>query len=77
MVTVWESCPAVKRRLERVSGAWVFTGTHNPLVPSCENLAGGATVDEFVEWFLGVDPKQVQPVLEFEAQSLRSALGSL
>jgi len=38
-----------------------------------ENLAGGATVDEFVEWFPGIDREQVLAVLEYEAQALRAA----
>jgi len=38
-----------------------------------ENLAGGATVDEFVEWFPGVDAQQVRTVLEHEARALRTA----
>ena len=39
-----------------------------------ENLASGATIDEFVEWFPGVDKKQVRAVLEHEARALREAL---
>ena len=39
-----------------------------------ENLASGASVDEFVEWFPGVDGKQVRAVLEHEAEALRTAL---
>ena len=73
-MTNWEACPAVERIPGRVSGAWVLVGTRFPLSALYENLASGATVDEFVEWFPGVDPKQVHTVLEFEAQSLRSAL---
>ena len=68
----WETCPAVERTPGIVSGAWVFTGTRIPLSALYENLAGGATVDEFVEWFPGVDKEQVRTVLEFEAQALRT-----
>lgn len=39
-----------------------------------KNLVGGATVDEFVEWFPGVDEKQVRAVLEHEARTLKAAL---
>ncbi len=70
----WESCPAVERRPGKVSGAWVFAGTRIPLFALYENLASGATVDEFVEWFPGVDKQQVRAVLEHEAQELRKAL---
>ncbi len=72
MVPDWESCPAVERRPERVSGAWVFTGTRIPLVALYENLADGATIDDFVEWFPGVDREQVRAVLKFEAQASHS-----
>ncbi len=72
-MTDWTTCPAVERRPGRVSGAWVFAGTRIPLFALYENLAGGATVDEFVEWFPGVEEKQVRAVLEHEARALRAA----
>ena len=43
-------------------------------VRSVENLASGATIDEFVEWFPGVDKQQVRAVLEHETRALRRAL---
>ena len=70
----WETCPAVERTPGKVSGAWVFTGTRIPLYALYENLAAGATVKDFVEWFPGVDEIQVQSVLEHEAKLLRRAL---
>ncbi len=73
-MTDWNTCPAVERKPGKVSGAWVFTGTRIPLYALYENLASGATVDEFVEWFPGIDNKQVRTVLEHEAQALRMAL---
>ena len=73
-MTNWDTCPAVERKPGKVSGAWVFAGTRIPLSALYENLAGGATVDEFVEWFPGVDERQVRAVLEHEAQTLRAEL---
>jgi len=73
-MTNWDTCPAVERKPGKVSGAWVFTGTRVPLYALYENLAGGATVDDFVEWFPGISHKQVRMVLEHEAQVLRLAL---
>lgn len=70
----WESCPAVERNPGKISGAWAFTGTRVPLYALFDNLAGGATIEEFVEWFPGVDKQQVQTVLEHEAKALREAL---
>ena len=73
-MTDWDACPAVERTPGKVSGAWVFAGTRLPLHALYENLACGATVSEFVEWFPGVTEAQVRTVLEFEAKALREAL---
>lgn len=73
-MTYWDDCPAVERKPGKVSGAWVFAGTRIPLSTLYENLASGATINEFVEWFPGVDEKQVRAVLEHEAQALGTAL---
>ena len=70
----WETCPAVEREPGKISGAWAFSGTRVPVYALFENLASGATIDEFVEWFPGVDRQQVQAVLEHEAKALREAL---
>ena len=70
----WEFCPAVERSPAKTSGAWAFTGTRVPVYALFENLASGATIDEFVEWFPGVDKQQVRAVLEHEAKALREAL---
>ena len=70
----WETCGAVERHPDKISGAWAFSGTRVPLYALFENLASGATVDEFVEWFPGVDKGQVRAVLEHEAKALREAL---
>ena len=70
----WETCPAVERNPGKMSGAWVFTGTRVPLYALFENLASGATVDEFVEWFPGVDEKQVRAALEHKVRASRKAL---
>ena len=70
----WESCSAVERNPGKISGAWAFTGTRVQLHALFENLAGGATIDEFVEWFPGVEKRQVRAVLEHEAKALRKAL---
>ena len=73
-MTDWSNCPAVERKRGKISGAWAFTGTRVPVYALFENLAGGATIDEFVEWFPGVDKKQVRAVLEHDARALRKAL---
>ncbi|HEX5007343.1 MAG TPA: DUF433 domain-containing protein [Hyphomonadaceae bacterium] len=69
----WSQCPAVERVPGKVSGAWLFRNTRVPVKALFENLEGGATVDEFLEWFEGVERKQVEAVLEHAQRSLESA----
>ena len=69
-MTDWSACPAVESVPVRLSGAWVFTGTRVPVSAFFGNLAEGATVDEFLDWFPGVDEWQVKAVLEHETQKL-------
>ena len=69
-MTDWSKCPAVESVPGRVSGAWVFTGTWLPVSALFGNLAEGATVHDFIEWFGGVDEAQVRAVLEFVVQDL-------
>ena len=73
-MTDWTDCQAVERSPERVSGAWVFSGTRIPLHALYENLASGASIDDFIKWFPGVKEEQVRSVLEHEANFLRSSL---
>ena len=72
MPSVWESCSAVERSSERVSGAWVFRGTRVPVRALFENLKDGASIDEFLEWFPGVSREQVEKVLDHELSTLAS-----
>ena len=73
-MTAWTNCQAVERNPDRVSGAWVFAGTRIPLHALYENLASGASIDDFIEWFPGVKEEQIRSVLEHEANFLRSSL---
>ena len=66
----WSTCAAVERNPERLSGAWVFRGTRVPVAALFENLEGGATVEEFLDWFPGVTRDQVKSVLDHAARSL-------
>jgi uncharacterized protein (DUF433 family) len=69
----WSQCPAVERVPGKVSGAWLFVGTRVPVKALFENLEGGATVAEFLEWFPGVTRAQVEAVLEHAQRSLVEA----
>ncbi len=69
----WSQCSAVERNPAKVSGAWLFKGTRVPVKALFENLEGGATVDQFLEWFQGVQRSQVDAVLEYAQRSLETA----
>jgi uncharacterized protein (DUF433 family) len=69
----WSNCSAVERVPGKVSGARLFKGTRVPVAALFENLEGGATVDDFLEWFPGVTREQVESVLKLAEQSLTVA----
>lgn len=69
----WFECPEVERSPDKVSGAWLFTGTRAPVKALFENVEGGATIDEFLDWFPGVARRQVEAVLEHAQRSLEGA----
>jgi len=66
----WSQCAAVERISGKVGGAWLFVGTRIPVKALFENLEGGATVAEFLEWFPGVSREQVEAVLDHAQASL-------
>jgi uncharacterized protein (DUF433 family) len=72
----WSNCDAVERDPSKVGGAWVFRGTRVPVAALFENLKDGASIDDFVEWFPGVERAQVEAVLDYEMAELASAVTS-
>ncbi len=70
----WAGCAAVERDPQRVSGAWVFTGTRIPVAALFENLEDGVSLAEFVELFPGVTKQQARSVLEHVARSTAAAV---
>ncbi len=66
----WRACPAVERAPDKVSGDWVFRGTRVPLRALFENLRDGASIEDFLSWFPGVQREQVEAVLDFELEAL-------
>ena len=69
----WETLDAIEQNPDVVSGAWVFKGTRVPVTALFQNLKDGATVDEFLEWFPGVERAQVEAVLDHELETLTFA----
>ena len=66
----WQALGVVERYPDRVSGAWVFSGTRVPVSALFENLRDGATIEQFLEWFPGVTRTQAEAVLNYEAMAL-------
>jgi len=69
----WTQCTVVERVTGKVSGAWLFKGTRVPVRALFENLEGGATIEQFLEWFPGVTRDQAMAVLKFAESSLAEA----
>ena len=65
----------LERNPDRVSGAWVFRGTRVPVAAFFENLKDGASVDQFIEWFPGVQRTQVEALLDSELTAVNRAAG--
>ena len=73
-MTDWTNRQEEEQKPCRVCRVWVFEGTRFPLFAIYENLASGATMKEFVEWFLGDEKEQVRTVLEHEAEFVRTSM---
>lgn len=72
----WSGCELIESVPGRRSGAWVYKNTRMPVSTVFANLAGGATIDEIVEWF-GVTREQVVGVIRFAADSLEASEASI
>ena len=70
----WKNCPAVERDPEKVSGIWLFSSTRVPVASLFENLKDGATIDQFLNWFPGVERWQVENVLDHETRNLKDSV---
>ncbi len=57
-------------RAAEASGAWVLKGTRMPVSAIFENIEAGASIDDIMEWFDGLDREQVKAVIRFAARSL-------
>ena len=75
-MTSWETCPAVERHPDKLSGVWVFRGTRVPVSSLFENLKDGASVEQFLEWFPGVEDWKVETVLDYEVRALSESARS-
>jgi uncharacterized protein (DUF433 family) len=69
----WSRCSAVESVPGKVSGAWVLKGTRMPVSAIFENLEAGATLDNIMEWYDGLNRDQVKAVIEFAGRSVGKA----
>jgi uncharacterized protein (DUF433 family) len=63
----WSDCDAVERNPLKLNGGWIFRHSRVPVAALFTNLEGGATVDDFLDWFPGIERAQVSAVLEHAA----------
>ena len=70
----WSQCPAVESVPGKMSGAWVLKGSRMPVSAIFENIEAGASIDDIMAWFEGLDREQVKAVIEFAARSLDKPL---
>jgi uncharacterized protein (DUF433 family) len=72
----WAQCPVVERVPGKVSGTWVLRGTRMPVATIFENLESGASLDEILQWYDGLDRQQVKAVIDFAVRSLDPSAAS-
>ena len=65
----WSECPVVESVPGKVGGAWVLRGTRMPVKAIFGNIEAGASRNDIMEWFDGLDREQVKAVIEFAARS--------
>ena len=65
-MTSWNTCSAVERDPDKVSGPWVFRGTRLPVSALFENLKDGSIVEQFLDCFPDVERWQEESVLDRE-----------
>jgi uncharacterized protein (DUF433 family) len=73
----WNSCPAVWQDPNRLGGVWAFRNSRIPVSTLFENLEGGAKIDDFLEWFEGIEREQVEAVLEHVVKSLNTGQSAI
>jgi uncharacterized protein (DUF433 family) len=67
----WSQCSAVESVPGKLSGAWVLKDTRMQASLIFDNFQAGASIDDLLEWFDGINREQVRQVLAFVGQSLK------
>ena len=71
MVRMLKAVDVLSSDPEIVHGAVVFKGTRVPVDALFENLAGGASLEQFLDDFPTVEREQVETVLELAAVEMK------
>ena len=66
----WDSCDAIERRPDKVSGAWIFKDTRLPVASLFDAFKDSPTIDEFIDDFRAVTREHIEAILDHEIQSL-------
>ena len=61
---------------DRVGGKWVFAGTWLPIAEMFEKLNEGVTLDEFLDWYEGVERSDAEWVIDCQIERLRAVRAS-
>ena len=69
---IWKACPLVEQNPGILGGVWIFKRSRFPLYTVYDNLASGATLDEFDEWY-DIERDKVVAVLQYQFKTLRKA----
>ena len=72
VMSIWETCDAVWRDRERMGGAWTFRGTRVPIEALFGNINCGATLEEFLDWYEGVERWQAETVIDLQIKRLEA-----
>ena len=70
----WDSCKAVERHPDKLGGVLVFRGSRVPVSALFENLRDGATIEQFLDWFPGVERWMVEAALDHEVTALTDSV---
>lgn len=70
-MTGWKTCQAIGFDPEKGSEAWVFRGYRVPVAGLFEKLRDGTTVEQFLDWYPGVERGQAESVFDHESQDLK------
>lgn len=74
--SIWDRCDAVWQHPRRLSGAYAFARTRVPIEALFDNINDGASIEEFLEWYPGVERWQVESVLQTQRHRLEEVLGN-